>query len=284
MVSVELAMFCVALFRQQTRLGWFWTIENPATSRLFEFRPVLELSGLPNVIWFKWDMCRYNQPSRKSTGMLTNLTNLKVSARNCLRNHQHIQLRGTEHYMDETGSLKTRNKTSAAGEYPWSLCHEWSRAVQQTAPTSARAPDTTGFAQSFRERLKEVAGFKIRCTNKSEPRTTLTSNRHKILSKGHRLTVNPSSLDNTPPRRRRGSSNNEHDTAKMKRRKCSTDFVKFVRPEDCLRMLAVKKPILERYIIQTNLFRTWAKAHRKSISDHKRLDSAMAQSISIGVV
>ena len=168
MVSVELTMFCVALFRQQTRMGWFWSIENPATSRLFEFRPIMELYGLPNVIWFKWDMCRYDQPFRKSTGMLTNLTSLKVLARNCLRDHQHVQLRGTERYMDESGVLKTRNKTSAAGEYPWSLCHEWSLAIQQTAPTSAWAPDTTGFAQSFRERLKEVAGFRIRCTDKSE--------------------------------------------------------------------------------------------------------------------
>ena len=53
--------------------------------------------------------------------------------------------------------------------------------------------------------------------------------------------------------------------------------MKFAKPEDRLRLLAVKKPTLERYIIQTNLFRTWAKAHRKSISDHSKLDSAMAQ-------
>ena len=37
--------------------------------------------------------------------------------------------------------------------------------MQQTAPASA---DTIGFAQSFRESLKEVAGFKTRGTNKSD--------------------------------------------------------------------------------------------------------------------
>lgn len=124
-VAVELTMFCVALFRAQSRMGWYWSLENPASSTLFIFQPIVDLFGLSNVGFLKWDMCRYSQPFKKSTGLLTNLPILNKLARVCQGGHQHIQLVGREKFLNQEGKWPWRNKTSAAGEYPHTLCKTW---------------------------------------------------------------------------------------------------------------------------------------------------------------
>lgn len=157
-VAVELTMFVAALFRIQSRKGWYWSIENPATSRLFEFRPVVELFGLPHVIWFKWDMCAYGEAYKKPTGLLTNLAPLQVLARRCCGGHKHVQLVGREKYVTTSGTQKWRNKTSAAGECPLSLTRLWARTLAKECPYAARAPDSTGFKAAVRQRLQTIAG------------------------------------------------------------------------------------------------------------------------------
>lgn len=156
-VAVELTMFCVALFRAQSRLGWYWSVENPKSSRLFEFDPIVGLFGLPWATWTAWDMCMYGQPFKKPTALLSNVPELSALARSCEGGHVHEQLRGTEVYVDNYGKRRYRNKTSAAGEYPLSLCDKWAHVLAKRAPTAAWAPDTTGFAAAFRKRLQEVA-------------------------------------------------------------------------------------------------------------------------------
>ena len=49
-LGVEFALFTVEVIRECSRCGILWTLENPASSKLFLFEPVAELAGLPGFI------------------------------------------------------------------------------------------------------------------------------------------------------------------------------------------------------------------------------------------
>lgn len=157
-VAIELTMFCVALFRAQSRVGWYWSMENPASSRIFEFRPIVELHALPHVQLVVFHMCQYGQPFKKPTAILTNLSSLLALARKCQGGHKHVQLVGREQYKTNDGRVSWRNKTAAAGEYPPSLTRVWANILEKEAPDAARFPDVSKFRESFRKRLQEIAG------------------------------------------------------------------------------------------------------------------------------
>ena len=158
-VAVELTLFVVALFRAQSRNGWFWSLENPASSRLFRFPPVANLFSLRDVRFLVWDMCAYGQPFRKSTALLTNLTSLESLAQRCRGGHVHVHLKGREKYVDQHGVSRYRNRTSAAGEYPLDLCQQWSTILSKSAPYAAWASDSSNFKRAFRQRLQEIANI-----------------------------------------------------------------------------------------------------------------------------
>ena len=157
-VSVELTMFCVAAFRALSRLGRYWSLENPASSRLFQFRPVVDLFGLPAVHLVTWDMCAWGEPHKKPTSLLTNMTSLSSLAQRCRRDHPHRLLSGQEPYRTADGKLKWRSKTSAAGEYPLGLCRAWALAARENAPSAAWQADAREFATAVHQRLQTIAG------------------------------------------------------------------------------------------------------------------------------
>ena len=157
-VAIELTMFCVALFRAQSRIGWYWSMENPAFSRIFEFRPILELHALPHVQRVVFHMCQYGQPFKKPTAILTNLVSLMALARKCQGGHKHVQLVGREQYKTDDGTVKWRNKTAAAGEYPLSWTRAWANILEKEAPDAAWVPDVSKFRESFHQRLQKIAG------------------------------------------------------------------------------------------------------------------------------
>ena len=148
-VAIELTMFCVALFRAQSRVGWYWSMENPASSRIFEFRPIVELSCSSSCSACSFHMCQYGQPFKKPTAILTNLSSLLALARKCQGGHKHVQLVGREQYKTNDGRVSWRNKTAAAGEYPPSLTRVWANILEKEAPDAARFPDVSKIPRVF---------------------------------------------------------------------------------------------------------------------------------------
>eukprot|EP00438_Fugacium_kawagutii_P007599 Skav200633 [mRNA] locus=scaffold353:41653:51848:+ [translate_table: standard] len=161
-ISVELTLFMVAVVVEQCRLGWFFSIENPAGSRVWEFGPVASLFGVHHVQFIVWHMCEFHSPHKKPTGLLTNMGALQNLARRCSGGHIHVPLSGTEAYIGSDGKRHSRNKTAGAGEYPWSLATEWARLACSQAPDSAFTADPRDFRSVFRQHLKEVEGVRSR--------------------------------------------------------------------------------------------------------------------------
>lgn len=135
---------------------------NPASSRVWEFAPVAALFGLHQVKFLVWDMCQYSSDHKKPTGLLTNMMALQKLARKCCGGHAHIPLSGTESYVGADGKRHSRNKTAAAGEYPWTLTDLWSKLASSQAPDTALLADHSDFRRLFRQRLQEVEGIRSR--------------------------------------------------------------------------------------------------------------------------
>ncbi|CAK0791446.1 unnamed protein product [Prorocentrum cordatum] len=77
-VAVELALFTVEVCVLASRCGVLWSLENPSSSGLWEFKPVVDLMGLPKVFKVSFHMCQYEVLHKKPTTVLTNLSVLGV--------------------------------------------------------------------------------------------------------------------------------------------------------------------------------------------------------------
>lgn len=137
MIGIELALFTVTACRALTRLQNYWSIENPSSSRLFEFAPVARLLALPHVRFVNFDSCACGTAYNKPTSLLTNLTSFQTLARKCPGGHKHLQLRGSEQVTRADGTTTWRTRTSAAGAYAPALCSAWANALHGAAPPGA---------------------------------------------------------------------------------------------------------------------------------------------------
>ncbi|CAK0858852.1 unnamed protein product [Prorocentrum cordatum] len=85
-VAVELALFTVEVCVLASRCGVLWSLENPSSSGLWEFKPVVDLMGLPQVFKVSFHMCQYEVQHKKPTTVLTNVQALRgLAAKERLR-------------------------------------------------------------------------------------------------------------------------------------------------------------------------------------------------------
>ena len=118
-LAVEFAFFSSALCRILSQRGCLWSIENPASSQLWQFEPIVDLRSLLGTFFVRFDMCAYDAPHKKPTSLLTNVFELAYLDKRCpgvSASHKHSPLVGGR-------------KTAPAGEYPLSLCNAWSAAL-----------------------------------------------------------------------------------------------------------------------------------------------------------
>ncbi len=144
--------------------GCFFSIENPKSSYLWHMPDVLALSGLAFKVDF--DQCEFGlslpgssgaSRIRKPTTVLTNLPELRVLARTCKKDHDHVRCWGSARIGGTRVDL-----ASWAGVYPKELCRVWAQAVAQRGhllPSAAVVPEVlhAPSAKSVGPRLKAGA-------------------------------------------------------------------------------------------------------------------------------
>ena len=128
-LGVELALFAYTVCSICKKLNIFWSIENPATSRLWNLDPIIELAMLHRVHAVTIEMCQYVMPFCKSTTVLTNCAALLGLARRCNHKRHDITLIGT---VKQQGQYIKYTKLAA--EYPQQLCVRWSKFLAGIAP------------------------------------------------------------------------------------------------------------------------------------------------------
>lgn len=131
-IGNRLAKTVARLCRLLHSNGAYFSIENPKTSRAWQFGPIARLPSSVDVII---DQCEYNLTPphessqsnvkiKKPTKIKTNLHCLLQLSRACTKSHEHYPC---------YGSVKTAqgwvSVARAAGNYPVELCTEWARLV-----------------------------------------------------------------------------------------------------------------------------------------------------------
>ena len=96
-IGCELAFFTAELCRTATSLGIKRSIENPTTSRLWEFPAIRDLQCLPGVQFVNTVMCHFGAPYKKPTSLMTNILELRGLEAICEHRRHEVVLKGTVH-------------------------------------------------------------------------------------------------------------------------------------------------------------------------------------------
>lgn len=154
--AIATALFTCRVIRECLKRGVAFSLENPSSSRLWQFQPLLDIIADKRVFFVHFDMCMFGEPHRKSTSILTNEPALVELGRKCCGGHKHIQLQGSVRVKID-GVWKTANRTSLAGEYPVKLCDLWAQAVDRVCPPSGRGVVSWRRKNEFLSALQEAA-------------------------------------------------------------------------------------------------------------------------------
>ena len=114
-IGCELAFFTAELCRTATSLGIKWSIENPTTSRLWEFPAIRDLQCLPGVQFVNTVMCHFGAPYKKPTSLMTNILKLRGLEAICEHRRHEVVLKGTVQHRDDQGRVSYVNRSKLAG-------------------------------------------------------------------------------------------------------------------------------------------------------------------------
>jgi hypothetical protein len=120
--------------------GAFFSIENPKSSKLWHFQPMVALAEGHHFVTF--DQCMHGLVDprdcrdkakvarvRKSTSLLTNMHSLRKLESRCDGRHEHIRCWGTAKIDN-----KWRSLAQWAGAYPEVLTRRWAKLVEEGVP------------------------------------------------------------------------------------------------------------------------------------------------------
>ena len=150
LVGCELATFTIEMCCLASKLGVKWSIENPRSSRLWEFPLFDVLYSCEDVVAIDFDMCRFGTSYKKPTRLLTNFNKLDSIKRLCCHRKHDEVLKGKILKHDDSGS-RWVNKTELAGAYPAALCGEWAKAalIGLCNATTKCCPDDSQIIERF---------------------------------------------------------------------------------------------------------------------------------------
>ena len=187
-VSIALTLFTVEVYRECCRCGVGVSIENPLSSKIWEFFLVRELLSLPNSRFVAFDMCMYGSEYRKPTGILTNVEQLESLARRCTHAFRHTPASGSVRVRDGRGH-RWIARTTQAGAYPPQLCSKWAGLLRGCATPAAlaRPEDAATLAHRF---VADLEGLVCRGgRSKAHTRGAATTTEQQLRGSGDNVTT-----------------------------------------------------------------------------------------------
>lgn len=116
--GLELALFSCAVIRLCQQLGIPFVLENPQSSKLFTFEPLVTALHTGFCTHVDFDMCQYGEPQRKRTCLATSCDFLEPLAKRCNHREHAVMLKGQTKVVDQEGRPRYVNRTALAGAYP----------------------------------------------------------------------------------------------------------------------------------------------------------------------
>ena len=141
--SLACARSTAAALRATQRGGAYVSLENPASSRLFDYPPIVAALTALGAHPFVFDQCPYGTPYRKPTRIFYTLPGLGELARRCsCRRHSEV-MEGKVRLAD--GAWYWR--TALASAYPPAWCRAVAAVAAAAAPVEARVGAGAGVAR-----------------------------------------------------------------------------------------------------------------------------------------
>lgn len=159
-LAVATALFSHRVITLCLKRGIWFSLENPFSSRIWEFLPMQGIFKDNRCHFVRFDMCQYGMTYKKSTGLLTNAEPFKQLGRLCTGGHKHEHLKGSTRAKVD-GKWKHVNKTSLAGAYPPQLVKHWAQVASFCCPSSGRGAITWRNKNEFLGALQEAANSRI---------------------------------------------------------------------------------------------------------------------------
>lgn len=129
--GLELALFSCEVILACNKAGVHWSLENPRSSRLFAYEPLVRASHSGPVYEVNFDMCSYGEPYKKDTRILTSCKELQGLERHCNHKRHKVWLKG-QTVVEEGGHKKYCNRTKLAGAYPEQMCQKFAKLLYTT--------------------------------------------------------------------------------------------------------------------------------------------------------
>ena len=125
-LGIEFLLFSLELIETCVRYGVVWSLENPRSSRIFEFPLMSRLMASSSTFRCDVDFCMYGEAFKKPTTIISSSERISILARQCCHRKHAVVLRGSEQIVVD-GKCKTVPKTQRAGAYPFELCASWAQ-------------------------------------------------------------------------------------------------------------------------------------------------------------
>jgi hypothetical protein len=129
------AKFTLRMVRLCERHQVHWSLENPKSSKLFAWPPLVAFLSRTTHHIATIDYCQYGCTYRKPTFVISSLRDIVHLSRVCQHDHCHELLQGK--VWAQVGGSRTSKpvwKTSLASQYPVELCRLWASVLLSVAP------------------------------------------------------------------------------------------------------------------------------------------------------
>lgn len=164
--AIATALFTARAIRECIKHGVLFTLENPTSSRLWQFKPIEDLFRERHVCFFSFDLCRYGMPYKKRTSLMTNEPSFRELGLLCCGGHVHEHLKGTTR-VEINGKNVHRNRTRIAGAYPPRLCRQWAQILRKIGPPGSKGAPSNREQHEFERLLKEASSSTDRETSQN---------------------------------------------------------------------------------------------------------------------
>lgn len=156
--GLELALFSAQLIRVCNKFGVPYAIENPRTSKLFQFEPLVAAIGTGQNFNVDFDMCQYGECYKKPTRIVTSAKWLAALSNKCCHKSHEVWLKGKARVRGPTGRAVYVNRTALAGAYPVRFVLKYAGLIQQFAQLGSQ--DEQSVQISWRAALRSAENRK----------------------------------------------------------------------------------------------------------------------------
>lgn len=213
LIGCELAFFSAEVAMLCNSLGVGWSIENPQSSRLWEFDAISQLRSLPGVSQVHFPMCAFGENYKKPTMLLTNCNSLSQLSRQCMHTKHAEVLKGRV----RNPAKGWVNRTSLAGAYPDKLCDRWAQIIGDDVTLPCH--DKKELGSDFEQVAKEPFAASSDSPKSGEVECPITSKIPGLLDCV--VFGNHSKAEAARRRQRRAKAKENQKTALQTRRACA---------------------------------------------------------------